>query len=485
MAERMTDVEALMWHVEKDPHLAATVANLTICDRPPDVERLRRRLTGAIVEIPRLGQRVVPAFGRLAPPEWRDDPSIDLDYHVRQLAAPEPGGEAELTALVTTLSQVPLDRTRPLWEFTVVSGLEGGRAALFQRLHHTVTDGEGGMRLSMQFLDLERHPGPGDDSPAVSGPMAPAADTASLWATAASTLAHDVRRQVGIGRRVVGDAAGLVRHPSRLASTASTAVETTRSLARQGLVTDKARSPLWRERSLRRSFALLRVPLDEVKQAAAALGGTVNDLFVAGAAGGAGAYHRARDMPVDELRTAMPVSTREKGAALASNAFTPVRVLVPTSADPVERFDAVRERLSAAKAERAIGAVSALAGLVNLLPTSAVVRLARQQAETVDFATSNLRGAPLELYIAGAKVEANYPMGPLAGTAFNLTTISYNGSLDMGLTVDTAAVDDPALLRRCLESSFAELLRAGGAGRTTKPAPAARASGTTAGVRRR
>jgi hypothetical protein len=101
------------------------------------------------------------------------------------------------------------------------------------------------------------------------------------------------------------------------------------------------------------------------------------------------------------------------------------------------------------------------AGIANLLPTSVLVRFARQQTETVDFATSNVRGAPFDLYVAGAKIVANYPMGPTGGTAFNLTVLSSGGSLDMGVNIDAAAVEDPDLLRDSLESSYAELLAAG------------------------
>lgn len=93
-----------------------------------------------------------------------------------------------------------------------------------------------------------------------------------------------------------------------------------------------------------------------------------------------------------------------------------------------------------------------------MLPTAVLVRFARQQTDTVDFATSNLRGAPFDLWIAGARVRANYPMGPTAGTAFNATTLSYCGSLDIGLNIDTAAVDDTVLLRDCITESFDELL---------------------------
>ena len=84
--------------------------------------------------------------------------------------------------------------------------------------------------------------------------------------------------------------------------------------------------------------------------------------------------------------------------------------------------------------------------------------LARAQVEPVDFTTSNVRGAPWPLYIAGALIEGNFPLGPVAGTAFNLTTLSYNGSLDMGLHVDRAAIEEPDLLRACIEESFGELL---------------------------
>ena len=100
-------------------------------------------------------------------------------------------------------------------------------------------------------------------------------------------------------------------------------------------------------------------------------------------------------------------------------------------------------------------------GVVNLLPSSVRVRFARQQVEAIDFTTSNLRAAPFEIYMGGARVEGTYPLGPLAGTAFNLTMMSYAGTLNMGLHPDVGAVDDPTLLRTCLEEAFAELIAAG------------------------
>ena len=217
---------------------------------------------------------------------------------------------------------------------------------------------------------------------------------------------------------------------------------------RQVVVSDPARSPVWTERSLRRRIEVLQVPIDEAKAAAKELGGSLNDFFVAGAAGGAGAYHRKVGQPVDELRISMPVSTRKDGSA-GGNSFTPTRVLVPVGIeDPAERFAAIRERLDTTKREKAMGLVSGVAGVANLLPTSVAVRFARQQVETVDFTTSNVRGAPFPLYIAGARILANYPVGPCAGTAWNLTLMSYDGHLDMGLNCDSGAVEDPGAAAR-------------------------------------
>lgn len=456
--DRLSDVEALMWTLEGDPHLSATFANITLFDRPVDAERFRRRMQRALLVVPRLRQRVVPTLGGIAPPHWQDDPDLDLDVHIRRVALPAPGTDRQLFDLATELAHAPFDRDRPLWEFTIFDGLAGGRGAMLQKIHHTITDGEGGVRMSTQFIDLaadapeppmpDGEPNSGSANPA--GPVQQTIDVA----------AHALRRQTDVTRQAARAAGDLATHPQHLPGIGADALATARSLLRQLAVSDRARSPVWRARTLDRRFSALRVPFAEARRTAKALGGSINDFFVAGAAGGAGAYHRALGKEVDELRIAMPVSTRSERSA-TGNAFAPSRVLVPTGADPVTRFAMVSERLGTVKAERALSLVGALAGAVNLLPAPVLVRLARAGTATVDFTTSNVRGAPFELYIAGARIEANHPMGPLGGTAWNLTTMSYNGSLDMGLNVDTGAVEHPELLHRSVQAAFNELLAAG------------------------
>jgi hypothetical protein len=231
-----------------------------------------------------------------------------------------------------------------------------------------------------------------------------------------------------------------------------------RSIGRQIGLTDGARSPLWNDRSYTHGFDVLSLDLDQVRSTAHALGGTVNDAFVTIMAAAAGEYHRSLGSPVDELRISMPVSVRHDREA-GGNAWVPARVLVPTAdLSSVDRFAEVSSRLAAVRKEPSLGLAGALAGLVRHLPRPLLLPLALQQVGTVDFACSNVRGAPFDLWIAGAHVESNHPMGPTAGVAFNATVLSYKESLDLGLNVDTGAVSDPELLRSCIEEAAAELL---------------------------
>src|SRR5688500_291242 len=174
MAARMNDSEAIMWAVESDPFLRTDFTNITLLTSAPDPARLRAGLERAIQIFPPLRQRVArPPLG-LAPPQWADDPDFDLRYHLRRLSVSPPGELRQILDLAAQLAAMPLDRARPLWELTVIEGMAGGRAAVLQRLHHTLTDGVGGMKLLRCLLgrtppaagdatDLPTEPAPGPD----------------------------------------------------------------------------------------------------------------------------------------------------------------------------------------------------------------------------------------------------------------------------------------------------------------------------------
>lgn len=449
---RMSDLEALMWTLDKDPHLSSNFACLTMLDTMPDLDLLRDRLERATRLVPHLRSRVNPAVARLAPPSWIEDRSFDITHHVRAVALPKPGSRAQLLELAATLAGDPFDRSRPLWEFVLVDGLDDGGAAMIWKLHHTISDGIGGVRMSEQFLDIERDTPPLPDLEPMpeSGPEPTFADNA------VATVRHNVRRSAESVEHLTRAAWDATVHPSRWVRVGPDAVRMSRSVAK---LTTSIRpfSPLWTERSLRHGFETVSVPFDDAKRAATRLGGSLNDFFVAGVGSAVARYHAARDAPIDFARMAMPVSTRSDRTA-AGNSFAPLRLKLPLHVDPLTQFQLAHETLDTEKGDPMIGAVEGLSGLLNLLPTSVLVRVTRAQAEAIDFATSNVRAAPFELFVAGAALLATYPIGPLAGSAFNLTLMSYHGRLDMGLHVDLAAIPDPAELRALLDVGFQELI---------------------------
>src|SRR6185312_13665501 len=109
--KRMSDAEALMWNVEKDPWLNPSGASVVILDRAPDFDHFRRQVAATVVEVPRLMERVVGGLGRLQPPVWHPDPEFDLDFHVRRMALPEPGTMRQLLDMAAQIYQDPYDRT--------------------------------------------------------------------------------------------------------------------------------------------------------------------------------------------------------------------------------------------------------------------------------------------------------------------------------------------------------------------------------------
>ena len=473
----MSDQEALMWNVEKDPWLNPNGAMLTLLDQPVDFDLMRARIRHGVTRLPRMRERVVPGLGRLAPPVWVTDAEFDLDFHVRRMSLPRGGAMRQLLDLAAKLYEEPYDRTRPLWMFYSIEGLEDGRGALFVKQHHSVADGIGALRMAEVYTDLERtaKAPPEVDLEQVIADAAAAeredllhagADISdSLFDTAVRTLTHNLRRQAGVLIRAAHQTTALATHPARLPSTLFGALEQVRSTvdtAAGGRSVD-ARAPLWTTRSRRRHLEVIRLSLDDAKSAAKALGGSVNDLFVTGAAMGALAYHAERGAEVQALNLTFVVSTR-RDTSMGGNSFTPVPVQIPGDSLSVEgRFKQVRDLLAERRqAVRGGGAMSTIAGFANLLPTAFTTRVARQQAARIDLATSNLRGAPFQTYVAGAEVQALIPLGPVAGTAANLTTISQNGWLDMGLLADPAAVTDPAGLARNIDDAFGDLLAAGG-----------------------
>ncbi len=462
--DRMSDAEALMWNVEKDPFLSSNVGALSILDGPVDVGVLRNKLTHAVADLPRLRRRVEAGVGRLAPPTWVPDIELDLDHHLRVVGVPGGTGD-DLLHLAALLLGDPMDRTRPLWQFFVLTGLDGGRSALLTKLHHTVTDGQGGVRLAERYMDAGPEPSDPGPLPLAEVLARPEPDEdGSLPRAALDVAAHTLRRNLGRARRAVGELAVTSADPLRVPEAGAGLVRGLGAAADE-LGPAPPGSPLWTARSRRRRFLAAPVAFRPVLDAARARGVSLNDLFVAAAVDGASRYHLDAGAPADHLNVTFVVSTRTAADSETSNAFTPTRVRLP--AGPMEPADRLAE-VSRILGERktALGGpgvgLSDVAGIANLLPTSVVTRVARGQASGIDVATSNVRAAPFPVWVAGARVLATYPMGPVAGTAVNVTMLSYDGRLDLGFNVDPEAVAFPEELRDHVVAAFGDLVRAGG-----------------------
>jgi hypothetical protein len=166
----------------------------------------------------------------------------------------------------------------------------------------------------------------------------------------------------------------------------------------------------------------------------------------------------------------MAISTRKQsGDGEATNAFSLVRMLVPTAEmDVLERFAAVNAATVEAANGSATSLVDTAAGIAATLPTALITRVARLQSQTVDFATSNVKGTPIPVFVAGSEIVNNFPLGPIGGVAFNLTLLSHVGSLDMGLNMDAGAITHPEVLRDCLNDAFGDLVNSGRAKKRPK-----------------
>jgi WS/DGAT/MGAT family acyltransferase len=452
---RMSDTDALMWTVEKDPLLRSTIMAIALLDQAPDHDRVVDKIDRGVRMIPRLRQRVVsPPFG-VAPPEWIYDHNFDLNYHLRFVRAPGDGTLRDLLDMAAPLAMQGFDRARPLWEFTVIEGLADGRAAMVQKVHHAVTDGVGGIELALMLLDAERNPGP-DATPL---PAMEPAERPSPMKLLRDGVQHEIRRQLGIARRTAGSVPGAVGDaPNAARSTA----ETLQSLVRMLAPANTPLSPIMGGRSLSVRFDVLTVPLGETKAAANRVGGRLNDAFVAGVAGGLSRYHQRHGQAVDALRMSMPISIRTaESETLGGNQFVPARFPVPMNIDdPIARMAAVRELVAAQKAEPALALTMPIAGILNRLPTTLVTGLFGGMLKGVDFVTSNVPGAPFPVFLGGAKVEGNFALGPLAGAAINITLLSYLDELQIGVNSDPAAVPDPEVLLECLAEGFEEIRKA-------------------------
>lgn len=434
-SDRLSSSDDVMLRIEADPVLRSAVTVVGALDGVPPWDQLEASVQAAVDRIPRLRQRIQ------APPPWRhgqrwvDDPSFSLRHHLRRLRVAEPGTMAEVFDLAGAEMTSPFDPVRPPWTCTVVEGLDTGGAAFVLRFHHTITDGVGGVALARDLFD--RRPGAQTREPPP--PVARVTPNALQRSTAA------VR--------------GLARAALAPGATAAGGFRVARSAARMLAPAGDALSPLLADRSTDRRLSVLEVPLGDLRSAAKAVGGTVNDVFLAAVGGAVHDYHRRSGSSVRSLRFTMPISVRRPGDPPGGNRFVPARFTLPVD-DP---DPAVRAKLAGAVSRRwrrepAVPLSSLLASGLDRLPTPVLVKVFGSLLRTNDIDAVDVPGPDETAFLGGARVDRLWGFAPPMGAALSVTLLSYAGTCCIGLASDPAAVSDPALLHGCLEHSIGEVV---------------------------
>jgi WS/DGAT/MGAT family acyltransferase len=426
--------------------------------RAPAYPDLLQAIESRLHLVPRYRQRL--AFVPLGQgrPVWTDDPHFNAAYHVRH------------TALPSRVFSQALDRGRPLWEIWLVEGLADDCFALLSKTHHALVDGVSGVDIMTVLFDSCPDP----------MPVAPAEQrwTPNPLPSKAQLLADALLERATVPGEMARGLRAALRGPRSVTQRFGEALVAVGGFAWTGL--QPAPPSLFNVPiGPHRRFTWVRGSLDEFKAVKNALGGTVNDVILAVVAGALGRYMRLHGEDTDgvALRAMIPVSIRAdvEHGALGNRVAAMWAALPVGTTDPIERLRTVSAVMEEVKdSGQAVGA-QVLTRLSGFAPTTIVSQAARLQARQrlFNLVVTNVPGPQMPLYLLGRKLDAIFPMVPLAkNTALGIAIMSYNGQLNFGLAGDYDALADIATLADELRSSIQELVAA--AGSPSSPTPVGR-----------
>lgn len=447
----MSALETIMWRADR--RAPAPVVVLERLDTVPGWSRLVDVHEWAVRTVPRLRQGVVePPLG-LGVPRWSEDPYFNLGAHVRRVRVPDGVGWSWLLAEAARRARSPFDRARPPWEAVLYEGLPDGNAAYQLKMHHSLTDGLGAAQLLEQLHTRTADPDPrtGTDAATVTRP---ATRTSGLGALA-DQFRQDVASVSEVAAAVSGRAVDALRDPgAALDATTRYGLSLRRVLAPQA-----PGSPLLADRGTAWRFAALDLPMRALRASAKLAGATVHDAYLAGLLGGYRRYHAALGARVDAIPMGVPISLRRPGDPGGGNRITGVRFSGPTGiVDPVDRIQAVRELVLAARGEPARGSLELLGPALGRLPGSVAARLMAPITAGNDLQASFVPGPRSDRYLAGARVTRIYPFAPLPGCPAMITLVTHGEVGCMGINFDARAFTRPELFLDCLRDGFTEVL---------------------------
>lgn len=487
---RLSGLDAAFLALET-PHSTGHVGGLSLLDpssapEPLDLDRFIAILEPRLAMVPVMRQRLAEVPFGLDQPVWIDDEHFDIEYHVREIALPRPGDDAQLAEQVARIHARPLDRAKPLWEAYLITGLRKGLMAIYMKVHHAAIDGVSGAEILRLLYDLTPEPQampPEDFTPR------PAPSSLRLGRDALLRL---VTRPFEASK-IVTDA--LLSVPS-LASMARPYVS---GLLRRGddatdgdvinvAPTLAPPTPLNGEISPHRKFSFRTLSLDEVKEVKNTFQCSVNDVVMAMCAAALRRWleenHALPDRPLVSM---MPVSIRSQDEKdIDGNKVSAMLVAIPTHlADPLERLREMQATTTVAKQAQAFIPQGLVDEVVDFSPPALTARAAKvwfashlfNRVPPFNVVISNIPGPPIPVYAAGARLLAHYPVSVVAdGVALNMTVIGYDGGLHFGLIAARERVPDVDRINDFIEEELATLLALAREeqARRAAPSPAAR-----------
>ncbi len=466
--EQLTGLDATFLYLET-PSLHMNVSMAAIFD-PSTVpggysfDKMRALVSSRLELAPIFRRRLVEVPFRLGHPYWVDDPSFDIEYHIRHSALPAPGGVEELARFVGDVCSRQLDRSKPLWEMYIVEGMRGGQIAVVTKIHHCTIDGVSGAELLAQLFDLEASPPP---RPSPGNPSSADEHLPSELRLLAHSLGTRLTRPLGMtklawrtGRALVDVRRVRARGPGRAALPLTT-----------------PRTSLNASITPHRRVAFSSIALEDAKRIKRSCDTTLNDVVLAVCTGALRRYLLDGDeLPDGPLVATVPVSTAPTSAhQRGANKVSAMFVALPCQMeDPVERLHAIRQSTKGAKEEHnALGADVLLNwaehATPNVFSTAARaytrLKLADHHRPIHSLVISNVPGPDFPLYLAGAELVAGFPLGPVMdGAGLNITVMSYRGVLNWGLMACAETVPRLSDVARYIPDALDELAAAAGVG---------------------
>ncbi|MGB8887526.1 MAG: wax ester/triacylglycerol synthase family O-acyltransferase [Candidatus Korobacteraceae bacterium] len=450
--------DALFLYVER-PGQPLSIASVSIFEGAIQVKALRDFVESKLPLIPRYLQHVVfPPFN-LGLPTWQFDPNFDIRNHIRQVTLRR-GTESDLKALASEIVSSHLDRQRPLWDLTLVKGLEGNRTGLVVRIHHCLADGIAGVGVVNVLMD----PSPVAPPPPSKPPVFQAPPKRDAGAQLLETLFKSYFSAVNGALTLHSEAMKIAQEA--LANPGGPLADLVNVMPE--LAAPAERLPFNVVCHGPQRFAWSDIPMADIKAIRESCGGTVNDVILTVTTQAFGRYAALRGAKLKgrSIRIVIPVNVRGKGdVSELGNRISFLPVTLPLDIrDPQKLFAFVRERMEYLKHARAAEFVGFAGGLFSTVPAAilaAIGPLASQLPLSLcNLICTNVPGPQIPLYLMGHKMLSWYPYVPIGGEmGVNCAILSYNGTAYFGFTCDVTAVPDPQHLEKFVTRSFAELLR--------------------------